>query len=108
MMDDSTYNQRVAQAFKRLLTALDEVDPDLVETDSTSDMLTVTSSKGEKCIVNTQRAVHQLWVAGGGEGIHFSFEPGSGRWLDDKGRGLELFSFVSRVVRDMAGVELKL
>jgi CyaY protein len=106
MMEESLYNQRVAGAFKRLLKALDAVDPDLLDADSTSDMVTITSAKGQKCIVNTQRAVRQIWVAGMGQGIHFNFEEGSGLWKDDKGRGIELFGFVSDAAKDMAGVEL--
>jgi len=106
MMDEGRYNALVAGVFKRMLAALDEVDPDLLETDTTGDMLTITSSKGEKCIVNTQRAVRQLWVAGKGQGIHFTYDDADGHWKDDKGKGLELFAFVSEVVKDLAGQPL--
>jgi CyaY protein len=106
MMDESRYNQRIATAFKRMLKALDAVDPDLLDADSTSDMVTITSAKGQKCIVNTQRAVRQIWVAGKGQGIHFNFEEASGLWKDDKGRGIELFAFVSDAVKELTGVEL--
>lgn len=107
MMDESRYNTLVAGVFKRLLAALDRVDPDLLETDATGDMLTVTSSRGEKCVVNTQRAVRQIWVAGKGQGIHFAYDAADGRWKDDKGKGLELFQFVSDVVRDLTGQPLE-
>ncbi|ATB32020.1 iron donor protein CyaY [Melittangium boletus] len=106
MMDEATYSGLVAAAFKRILAAADGFDPDVLEADSTGDMLTLTSASREKCIVNTQRAVRQIWVAGGGQGIHFSYEPGQGLWLDDKGKGLELFRFVSDVVRSMSGEAL--
>jgi CyaY protein len=106
MMDEATYNQRVAAVFKRLLATLDRVDPDVLEAESTGDMLTITASSGEKCIVNTQRAVRQLWVAGKGQGIHFDYEAASGAWRDDKGRGLELFAHVADVLRDISGQRL--
>ncbi len=106
MMDESRYNQLVAQVFKRLLAAVDQVDPDALEADSTGDMVTLTGAKGEKCIVNTQRAVRQLWVAGKGQGIHFSYDEAHKRWSDDKGKGLELFAFVAEVVESIAGIEL--
>jgi CyaY protein len=104
-MDDTRYNQLVATAFQRLLRALDEVDPDLIDADSTGDMVTVTSASGQKVVVNTQRATRQIWVAGKGLGIHFSFEP-DGRWMDDKGKGLELFDFVADAVEVISGVRL--
>ncbi|MFN0062830.1 MAG: frataxin domain-containing protein [Myxococcaceae bacterium] len=61
--DESRYNPMAASAFKRILAATDALDPDVLESDSTGDMVTLTSSRGEKCVVNTQRAVRQVWVA---------------------------------------------
>lgn len=106
MLDEPTYNRLVADAFKKLLAAVDRLDPDVVEADSTGDMVTIASPKGEKVVVNTQRAVRQLWVAGRSQGIHFSFDPADGRWKDDKGKGLELFSFVSECVQAAVGQPL--
>ena len=34
------------------------------------------------------------------------YDAASGSWLDDKGKGLELFRFVADVVRDISGQEL--
>lgn len=104
-MDDSHYSQLVSQLFKRLVKAADMVDPDQLEADSTGDMITFTARSGEKVIVNTQRAVHQVWVAGGGEGVHFSLAA-DGHWLDDKGRGLELVTWVCQCVKSASGVSL--
>lgn len=107
MLDESTYNGLVAAVFKRLLHALDQLDPDVVETDATGDMVTITASSGEKCIVNTQRAVRQLWVAGKGMGLHFDWDAQSGQWKDDKGKGLELFSHVSDCVKHLSGEDVR-
>jgi len=105
-MDEALYNQRVAAVFKRMLAAADELDPDVLEAESTGDMLTLTARSREKCIVNTQRAVRQIWVAGKSQGIHFSYDEASGTWKDDKGKGLELFAFVADVVRELTGEPL--
>lgn len=105
-MDEARYNQLVAGVFKRMLAAADKLDPDVLEADSTGDMLTLTAPSREKCIVNTQRAVRQIWVAGKSQGIHFSYDEATGTWKDDKGKGLELFSFVADVVRDISGADL--
>ncbi|MFL5349504.1 MAG: iron donor protein CyaY [Hyalangium sp.] len=103
MMDEARYNQLVSALFKRMLAAADALDPDVLEAESTGDMLTLTTPSREKCIVNTQRAVRQIWVAGKGQGIHFTYDDASGTWKDDKGKGLELFSFVADVVRELSG-----
>ncbi|GHG62281.1 iron donor protein CyaY [Comamonas sp. JC664] len=105
-MEEARYNQLVSAAFKRILVAADDLDPDTLEADSTGDMVTLTAASREKCIINTQRAVRQIWVAGRGQGIHFDYDAATGTWKDDKGRGLELMSFVASVVRDISGVDL--
>jgi CyaY protein len=106
VLDESTYNNLVTGVFKRLLAAADAADPDVLEADSTGDMVTFTATKtGEKVVVNTQRAVRQIWVAGKGSGIHFSLMP-EGRWMDDKGKGLELIAWIAECVRAMSGVDL--
>ena len=107
-MDTALYDQRVSSAFKRILAAADAVDPDVLEADGTPDMVTLTTSSGAKCIINTQRAAWQVWVAAQSQGIHFSWDDASGTWRDDKGKGYELLSFVRTAVRELSGAELKL
>ena len=106
-MDASSYTASVSSFFKRLVAAVDAVDPDLVECDATGDMVTITAPKtGTKVIVNTQKAVNQIWVAGKSAGVHFS-RADDGRWMDDKGKGLELGQWVAECVRDASGVSIK-
>ncbi|MDP1823830.1 MAG: iron donor protein CyaY [Archangium sp.] len=102
------YAGSVSSFFKRLVAAVDGVDPDLLECDATGDMVTITATKsGTKVIVNTQRAVDQIWVAGKSAGVHFS-RADDGRWMDDKGKGLELGAWVAECVRDASGVTITL
>lgn len=108
MLDEALYNGLIAKAFKKLVAAADQIDPDVLECDSTGDMVTLTASNGQKCIINTQRAVRQIWVAGKSQGIHFSYDDATSTWLDDKGKGLELFAFVRDVVQSISGAELAL
>ena len=107
MLDESVYNGLTASVFKRLTAGGDGIDPDVLDTVATGDMVTCTAASGEKSIVNTQRAVSQMWVAGKGEGVHFSLGA-DGRWLDDKQKGLELSAWVAECVRDASGVAIAL
>lgn len=103
MTDEAHYDSAVGAIFKRLVRAIDAADPDIVECDATGDMVTVTATKtGAKVVVNTQRAVQQIWVAGKGVGVHFSQGP-DGRWLDDKGKGLELEPWVAECIAAATG-----
>jgi CyaY protein len=107
-MDEALYNKLVSEVFQRLLKATEDVDPDVIESGTNGDMVVFTSGRGEKCIVSTQRAVRQIWVAGRGQGIHFSFDDAAQQWRDDKGKGLELYSFVSAVLVEIGGESLRL
>lgn len=108
MMDEASYSMSVKQVLSRLVKAIDAADPDLLDADSTGEMVTVTSMKTqEKVVVNTQRAVRQIWVAGKGQGLHFS-PSADGRWLDDRGQGRELISWVKECVAEATGVTLDL
>ena len=107
-MNETTYNALITTAFKRIVKGLDDVDPDLLDVVSTGDKIDATHmASGEKVVVNTQRAIWQIWVAGNGQGIHFSYAP-DGRWLDDKGKGLELFAWVTECVTALTGQPLAL
>jgi len=57
-------------------------------------------------VINTQRAVRQIWVAGKGMGSHFSLAD-DGRWMDDKGKGMELLAWVSECVAALTGEPLR-
>jgi CyaY protein len=108
-LDEATYATLVSKAFKRLLAALDSQDPDVLEAESTGDMVTITApANGQKVVVNTQRAVKQLWVAGQGLGIHFDYDAATDTWLDDKGKGKELFAWVAECVAAISGLRLPL
>ncbi len=108
MSDEAAYQAAVNAFFKRLVAAADAVDPDVLEADATADMVTMTAVKtGEKVIVNTQRAVKQIWVAGKGAGVHFTLQA-DGRWFDDKGKQLELTAWVVDCVRSASGATLPL
>ena len=107
MLDEATYDAAVAQLFKRITKAVDAADPDALEADTTGDMITITAVRsGTRVVVNTQRAVKQIWVAGKGMGVHFTLT--DGRWLDDKGKGLEVAAWVDECVESAAGVRLGL
>ncbi|MBM4379483.1 MAG: iron donor protein CyaY [Deltaproteobacteria bacterium] len=108
MMDPKAYDQKVSALFKQLLKAADAVDPDQLEADGTGEMVTFTAAGGQKVIVNTQRAVWQVWVAAGSQGIHFSWDEQAQSWRDDKGKGYELYAFVQQAVREASGAELQL
>jgi CyaY protein len=104
-VDESQYEKTIAATFRRVEDALADVDPDVVEVNSTGDMVTLQFKSGVKCILNTQRAVHQLWMAARATAWHFSWDEGKKEWQDDKGRG-GLWETLTVVVNDLAGQDV--
>ncbi len=105
MMDESAYDKLVARSFRRVEDALAEVDPDVVEVSATGDMLTLQLASGVRCILNTQRAVRQLWLAARASAWHFSYDAEQDAWLDDKGRG-DLWTILGATLKELSGQTL--
>lgn len=98
-MDERRYLQLAEGALSRIVAAFDDVELDVADVDSVGDVVTITlepgaAGAGGKIVINTQRPTRQLWLAGGNRAWHFSFEEATGRWMDDKGQGAELFETV--------------
>jgi CyaY protein len=104
MLDESHYLRLAHDVFRKLVDGFESIDIDDADLDVAGDVVTITFATGRKCIVNTQRPVRQIWLAGGQRAWHFSFDEASGRWLCDKGSGDELFATVARIVTEAAGV----
>ncbi|MDB4940936.1 MAG: Frataxin CyaY, facilitates iron supply for heme synthesis or Fe-S cluster assembly [Labilithrix sp.] len=108
-MDESRYQQLADVALRRIETMLEEVDADDVDIDRSGDVLTLTFASKKKAVINTQRPTRQIWVAANARAWHFGFEEGGdggGRWVDDKGQGVELFQQIAAIVKESAGLDL--
>lgn len=107
MMDETRYLRLAQDVFKRIGDALEEVDPSDVDLDGTSDVQNLTLKDGVRCVVNTQRPTRQIWLAARARAWHFDFDEASGRWLDDKGTGAELFATLAQIVKEGAGIDVR-
>ncbi len=103
-MDEAQYLHRVDAVFRRILDALESVDPDDAEGYASGDVLTITFRGGARCVINTQRSTRQIWLAAGARAWHFGVDPATDQWMDDKNRGDELFATVSRAIREGSGI----
>ncbi len=91
---------------QRLDKGFENVDPDLAESDFAQGTLVVIFRQAHKLIVSPQTPLRQIWAACRDRAWHFGFDPASGRWMDDRGRGIELFALVADLAREHANVEL--
>ncbi len=108
MIDESRYLQLAENAFRRIADAFDDVDPDVVDVYTAGDVLTLAFASGVKAVMNTQRPTRQIWLAANARAWHFSYDPATERWVDDKGRGDELFATLSAVVKEHGGLDVSI
>ncbi len=105
-MDESTYQKLADRAFRAIGDAFDDIDSEVVDCEAAGDVVTLTMRGGGKCIVNTQRPTRQIWLAADARAWHFSWDEEGKRWVDDKGRGDELYATIARVVKQATGADV--
>jgi CyaY protein len=105
-MNEAAYRQRVDALLSQLDAAFENVDPDLAESEYAQGTLVVTFRQGHKLVISPQAPLRQIWAAFRDRAWHFGLDEASGRWLDDKGQGVEIVALVASLARDHAGVAI--
>lgn len=103
-MDEARYLELARQAFSRIEKAVDQLDADVLDLDSGGDVLTLTCRDGVRVVVNTQRPVQQIWLAGAGRAWHFGWD--GERWVDARREMAELYATLDELLLAHAGVKL--
>ena len=106
-MDEHEFERHAADAWKRVLDLFENIDPDDADVEQAGDVIRIDYRGGARVVLNTQRPARQLWLAGGSQAWHFSYDRGRGAWLDDKGRG-ELYATLSELTQGAIGQTLPL
>jgi CyaY protein len=96
-LDEARYLDLAHATFRRIVDAFEDVDAEDADVESAGDVVTITWRDGTRCIVNTQRPVRQIWMAGGDRAWHFDWDAERCVWLDDKGSGAELLSTLAAI-----------
>ena len=102
-MDEARFRLLADETFRCILDGFDGIDADDADVDTAGNTLQMVFGNGQRCVVNTQAATRQIWLAGGQSGWHFSYDEASKRWLHDKGTGDELFAILSKLTQEAIG-----
>ena len=80
-MGNKEYFERASELFKRVEEKLDEFE-DKIDYDPSPDKLLVSfEESSEKIVINTQRAIKEIWLAGNSRGWHFQFQQEKNIWF---------------------------
>jgi CyaY protein len=107
MIEEKLYRQLIDQVFHRIDAAFEGVDPDLAESTLSQGTLTILYQGKVRFILSPQTPVRQIWAAFKDRAWHFDRDPATGNWMDDRGRGIELFGLVESITLDTVGETVK-
>ncbi len=103
MIEEKVYRQLVDEVFHHIDGAFADVDPDAAECTISQGTLTILFPGNLRFILSPQTPVRQIWAAFRDQAWHFDRDPTTGRGLDDRGRGIELYRLVEDVTRQTSG-----
>ena len=105
-MTDSEYMDRAEAALEAIEQACDRIndatDAD-IDNQRVGGMITIVFRNGSQLIINTQKPLHELWLAARSGGYHFRHDGAA--WVDTK-TGAELFTQLTREASAQAGQAL--
>lgn len=105
MNDEAEYFRHAEAAFRRIDTALGDLDVALVDCERSGDVITLTFAGGKRCVVNTQRPTQQIWLAASSRGWHFRFD--GTNWVDEKDASVEFFATLAVIVKELAQLDVR-
>jgi CyaY protein len=107
---ETDYRKRVQDTYDKIERAFENVDPDIAECESIMGAMTITFADRTRCILSAQPSVQQLWVALAAKGtaFHFNFDSKTEKWMDDKGKNIELIAMLETYFKEATGIEIKI
>ncbi|MGB8295204.1 MAG: iron donor protein CyaY [Polyangia bacterium] len=107
-MEEKQYRQLVDDAFRRIDAAFEKVDPDLAESTFSQGTLTIVFRETQQLILSPQTPTRQIWVAFRDRAWHFGLRPEGDGWVDDRGKGIDLYALIADLTRTAAGVTVEI
>ena len=108
-MTETEFRELARAAYDQIEAPFEDIDPDLIECTVAQGALTLTLPNGARWVLSQQPPVRQLWlaVASLGKAHHFNYDSQRKVWLDDKGEGLELKSYLAGLIKTHAGTAVR-
>ena len=101
-MDNKEYLRKVSELFRNIEDNLDDFE-DEIDYDPSPDKLIISFEKNnKKVVINTQRAIKEVWLAGNSKGWHFQFQKGEGVWFANAEQE-EFYECLSNLISENLG-----
>jgi CyaY protein len=101
------FREKVQDVFSQIQKSFDSVDPDVAECEEALGSLCIELFDQSRCILSVQPSVRQIWLALASKGLafHFNYLENSNSWQDDKGKGIELKSYLRSFLKEMTQLD---
>ena len=101
-MDPKVYIKYADELFRTIEDKLEEFEEE-IDYDRTPDKLEATiETTGKKIVINTQRAIHEIWLAGNSRGWHFQYAEDQTCWFA-QAEEVEFYSCLSELLSTNLG-----
>ena len=101
-MDNKEYLTKVSELFRNIEDNLDDFE-DEIDYDPSPDKLIISFERNnKKVVINTQRAIKEVWLAGNSKGWHFQFQQEKGVWFANAEQE-EFYKCLSKLISDNLG-----
>ena len=101
-MDRQEYLRRADECIERVVRALEPLDADEVDFDSSDGVVTLEFADRTRYVLNRQTAANQMWFAAGARAYHYGWDEARKTWLDDRDAH-EIYAKVAEVVSQKLG-----
>ena len=101
-METKEYLNQTEKLFRTVENRLEKFEEE-VDYDRTPDKLeTTVEESGRKIVINTQRAIHEIWLAGNSRGWHFQYDVNNSHWYAHAEK-VEFYNCLSELLSDQLG-----
>ena len=105
-METKEYLNQTEKLFCTVENRLEEFEEE-VDYDRSPDKLeTTVEESGRKIVINTQRAIHEIWLAGNSRGWHFQYDENNARWYA-QAEQVEFYKCLSELLSDQLGRQVR-
>jgi CyaY protein len=101
-LSESEYEERALPELRALVDVIDELEPEGLEAELASDILTLEFADGTRYVVNSHRAARQIWMAAERNAWHFDWDAAKKAWIAHK-TGDELWATLERLMATKLG-----
>ena len=104
-MNAAEYSIKSKELFRRVEDKLDEYEEDVDFDKSDGKVEIVFEKGGPKMVVNTQRAIMEIWLAGNTRAWHFKWHEEENRWFAEAEQ-VEFYTTLAGLLSDRLGQKI--